>query len=104
MCREPAQEPEAQDGLPFHVGYGGRLLPRATRSRTVPVGAALDDSTLYFNRELSEIDFNWRVLQQAADLRTPCSSASISWPSLPATSTNCSRNAWEDSNANARPA
>jgi len=71
MCREPAQGPEAQDGLPFHVGYGGRLLPRATRSRTVPVGAALDDSTLYFNRELSEIDFNWRVLQQAADLRTP---------------------------------
>jgi polyphosphate kinase len=31
----------------------------------------IDDPTLFFNRELSEIDFNWRVLQQAADERTP---------------------------------
>lgn len=54
-----------------HVGSGGRRLPQATLSRPVPVGVEIDDPSLYFNRELSEIDFNWRVLQQAADVRTP---------------------------------
>jgi polyphosphate kinase len=31
----------------------------------------LDDPALYFNRELSWLDFNWRVLHQAMDPRTP---------------------------------
>src|SRR4051812_578982 len=33
--------------------------------------AGLDHPSLYFNRELSWIDFNWRVLHQAMDPRVP---------------------------------
>lgn len=46
-------------------------LPQATVPREVPAGAALDEPTLYFNRELGDVDFNWRVLYQAIDERTP---------------------------------
>ncbi|MDX1418702.1 MAG: polyphosphate kinase 1 [Rubricoccaceae bacterium] len=37
----------------------------------MPEGAPLDHPTLYFNRELSWLDFNWRVYAQALDERTP---------------------------------
>lgn len=46
-------------------------LPQATVPREVPAGAELDEPTLYFNRELGDVDFNWRVLYQAIDERTP---------------------------------
>lgn len=46
-------------------------LPKAASPRTVPEGAALDHPTLYFNRELGDIDFNGRVLWQAMDERNP---------------------------------
>src|SRR5690554_2215310 len=46
-------------------------VPQATRPRPVPPGRPLDDPRLYFNRELSWIDFNWRVLFQALDPRVP---------------------------------
>ncbi|MEM6429167.1 MAG: polyphosphate kinase 1, partial [Deinococcota bacterium] len=46
-------------------------LPKATAPRPVPAGADLNEPTLYFNRELGDIDFNWRVLYQAVDVRTP---------------------------------
>ena len=46
-------------------------LSHATVANTVPQGADLADPALYFNRELSEVDFNWRVLYQAMDDRTP---------------------------------
>ncbi len=46
-------------------------IPRATIPQSVPAGAPLDHSSLYFNRELSWLDFNWRVLAQAMDDRTP---------------------------------
>ncbi len=46
-------------------------VPRAVSPRPVPEGAPLDDPTLYFNRELSWVDFNWRVLHLAIDERTP---------------------------------
>jgi polyphosphate kinase len=39
--------------------------------RSVPENAALDHPGLYFNRELSTVDFNWRVLHQALDDRVP---------------------------------
>lgn len=39
--------------------------------RDVPPDAPLDHPHLYFNRELSTLDFNWRVLSQALDERTP---------------------------------
>ena len=37
----------------------------------VPDDATLDHPSLYFNTELSWLDFNWRVLYQAMDDRTP---------------------------------
>jgi polyphosphate kinase len=37
----------------------------------LPAGAGLDHPALYFNRELSWLDFNWRVLRQATDPRLP---------------------------------
>jgi polyphosphate kinase len=46
-------------------------VPKATDPRPVPDGAALDHPGLYFNRELSWLDFNWRVLSLAFDKRTP---------------------------------
>ena len=49
----------------------GFAVPRAVVPRPVPPGADLKDPTLYFNQELSWIDFNWRVLHLALDDRTP---------------------------------
>ncbi|QXD15026.1 polyphosphate kinase 1 [Rhodocaloribacter litoris] len=46
-------------------------VPRATSPRPVPRRAALGDPRLFFNRELSWLDFNWRVLYQALDERNP---------------------------------
>ena len=46
-------------------------VPKATDPRPVPDDAALDHPGLYFNRELSWLDFNWRVLSLAFDRRTP---------------------------------
>ncbi|HEV2149704.1 MAG TPA: polyphosphate kinase 1 [Longimicrobiaceae bacterium] len=46
-------------------------VPRAVVPQVVPDGAPLDHPALYFNRELGLVDFNWRVLQQARDPRTP---------------------------------
>ncbi len=46
-------------------------LPKATVPRPVPEGANLRHYSLYFNQELSWIDFNWRVLHLALDERTP---------------------------------
>ena len=49
----------------------GAAIPTATAPREVPKDAVLDDPHLYFNRELSWLDFAWRVLYQAFDERTP---------------------------------
>ncbi len=49
----------------------GRVVPTAARPAPVPDDADADDPSLYFNRELSWIDFNWRVLYQAMDERNP---------------------------------
>jgi polyphosphate kinase len=48
-----------------------RLLPVAVEAQDIPEGAPLDHPALTFNRELSWLDFNWRVLFQALDPRTP---------------------------------
>ncbi len=42
-------------------------LPSATDPQPVPSGADSDDPRLFFNRELSWLNFNWRVLRQALD-------------------------------------
>ncbi len=47
------------------------VIPSATVPQDVPKGAPLSDPSLYFNRELSWLDFNWRVFAQALDERTP---------------------------------
>jgi polyphosphate kinase len=47
------------------------LVPRAVAPQPVPKRASLDHPSLYFNRELSWLDFNWRVLYQALDERNP---------------------------------
>jgi polyphosphate kinase len=46
-------------------------VPKAVDPKPVPEGAGLDDTALYLNKELSWIDFNWRVLALAMDERTP---------------------------------
>lgn len=46
-------------------------IPQATVPRKVPKRAKLDHPALYFNRELSWLDFNWRVFSQAMDERNP---------------------------------
>ena len=46
-------------------------FPRAVEPQEIPAGAPLDHPSLYFNRELGLLDFNWRVLAQAADERNP---------------------------------
>lgn len=61
--------------LPSGDGSGGFMpdfaVPKATSPRAVPQGAALEHPHLFFNRELSWLDFNWRVLYQSIDDRTP---------------------------------
>jgi len=49
----------------------GITFPPSTRVRDVDEDADLSDPQLYLNRELSTLDFNWRVLCQALDDRTP---------------------------------
>lgn len=46
-------------------------IPRAVQPFPPPVNADLDEPRLFFNRELSWVDFNWRVLALAIDERTP---------------------------------
>jgi polyphosphate kinase len=47
------------------------MLPRAVVAQPVPADARLKHPSLYFNQELSWVDFNWRVLHLALDERTP---------------------------------
>lgn len=46
-------------------------IPWATQPVDVPADAGQNDPSLFFNRELSWLDFNWRVLFQALDESTP---------------------------------
>lgn len=46
-------------------------LPTAVNPQDLPEGATIDHPSLYLNRELGWLDFNWRVLYQAMDPRTP---------------------------------
>jgi polyphosphate kinase len=48
---------------------GATVIPETVRDR--PVGPDFEDPSLYFNRELSWLDFNDRVLQLAEDPRVP---------------------------------
>ncbi|HLA64753.1 MAG TPA: polyphosphate kinase 1, partial [Rhodothermales bacterium] len=59
------------NGRAGHLPAEGPVLPRACDPHPVPAGAPLDHPALYFNRELSWLDFNWRVFAQAIDDRNP---------------------------------
>ena len=60
--------PAPADSEPAPCRY---TVPRAVDPQPVPPGADLKHPALYFNQELSWIDFNWRVLHLAMDERTP---------------------------------
>jgi len=47
------------------------VVPRSTQPVDMDEEGVIPDSALYFNRELSWLDFNWRVLHQARDKRVP---------------------------------
>ena len=70
-----SQEPESRSGSVQGAGADGRpidfAVPKATAPRPVPGRAPLDHPHLYYNRELSALDFNWRVLYHAIDERVP---------------------------------
>ncbi|HYE58678.1 MAG TPA: polyphosphate kinase 1, partial [Rhodothermales bacterium] len=61
------------DGAPVVAVIGPPALPlqHATRPSLVPKRATVAHPSLYFNRELSWLDFNARVLVQALDDRVP---------------------------------
>lgn len=63
---DSGQGPGNGGGAPVHP-----LLPVAVLAQPVPADTELGHPSLYFNRELSWIDFNWRVLYQALDEGTP---------------------------------
>ena len=69
----PTERPGATEAVDRWEESGDSLRtpPRAVRPRRVGHAVELGDPVLYFNRELSWLDFNWRVLQQARDERTP---------------------------------
>jgi polyphosphate kinase len=51
--------------------YAAMPILRAVNPTPPPDNATLDEPRLYFNKELSWVDFNWRVLALAMDTRTP---------------------------------
>ncbi|GAB4437928.1 MAG: polyphosphate kinase 1 [Anaerolineae bacterium] len=61
----------AETPPPVEVQSPQKPIPTAVDARPVPPGADLKHPTLYFNQELSWVDFNWRVLHLALDERTP---------------------------------
>lgn len=58
----------ADQAIPGEPPY---RLPQAVVPQPIPDGAPLDHPSLLFNRELSWLDFNWRVFAHAFDERTP---------------------------------
>ena len=68
VVESPQLAPEEVGETP---GVQEELVPRAVESQPVPEEAKIKHPSLYFNQELSWIDFNWRVLYLALDERTP---------------------------------
>jgi polyphosphate kinase len=62
---------QASEAQPAEEAPREWTVPRAVVPQPVPGDAGLDHPSLYFNRELGLLDFNWRVLQQARDPRNP---------------------------------
>lgn len=64
----PPPPPNGQEILPTPAPF---TIPWAVVPQIIPEDASLKHPALYFNQELSWIDFNWRVLHLALDERTP---------------------------------
>ena len=102
--RRCARSPELRAAVAFGRSSWSPLRPRSAVPAEVdeqpataapPAGPDLEDPELYFNRELSWLDFNDRVLQLAEDPnRCRCSSAPSSRRSGSRTST---RSSWSGS-------
>jgi len=65
------QEQVLDDVRSERIGPAPVQIPQAVSCQQVPPGVSLKHPALYFNQELSWIDFNWRVLHLALDERTP---------------------------------
>ena len=68
----------ASSGAEGHTPVGAEqtyelleVVPRATQPHAIPGSAEAGSHRLLFNRELSWLDFNWRVVHQARDERIP---------------------------------
>lgn len=71
FSKTPTLGDASEEGVRYSDESRSPKVPRAVVPRPVPDGASIDHPSLYFNRELSWLDFNWRVLYQAQDERTP---------------------------------
>ena len=65
---EPSPAPGRGDGV---AGVDDERLPRAVAPQPIPPEAEGDHPSLFFNRELSWLDYNWRILHVAQNPRTP---------------------------------
>ena len=65
---EPSPVPGRGDGV---ATVDVERLPRAVAPQPIPPEVELDHPSLFFNRELSWLDYNWRVLHVAQNPRTP---------------------------------
>ena len=68
------QENQAEELVPTNAHRTFDLLevvPRATQPHAIPGDTEAGSHRLLFNRELSWLDFNWRVVHQARDERVP---------------------------------
>ncbi|WP_258096676.1 polyphosphate kinase 1 [Salinibacter sp. 10B] len=68
VYHEPSPVPERGDGV---AAMDTARLPRAVAPQPLPSDPPLDHPSLFFNRELSWLDYNWRVLHVAQNPRTP---------------------------------
>jgi polyphosphate kinase len=64
----PSHQPQETDSSGYVLL---EPIPRATQPHAVPKDTPIGSPRLLFNRELSWLDFNWRVLHQARDKRVP---------------------------------
>jgi polyphosphate kinase len=65
---EPSPAPGRGDGV---ATVDVERLPRAVAPQPIPPEVELDHPSLFFNRELSWLDYNWRILHVAQNPRTP---------------------------------
>ncbi len=70
---DPVSDDEAREAVDQWEASEDSLRspPRAVRPAPIRHPIDLDDPSIFFNRELSWIDFNWRVLHQVMDPRIP---------------------------------